>query len=342
MFPGFVSSCKTNILIVYFKKLREYNRMNSKLTFNIFKYIYASFRKDIRTKFIFFIIGIILWLNINLEKDFETNIIIPIRITNLPANKTLLSPIPQLAKIKVRSKGKSLLMTDTKNSLFFEIDLSSKSDTVVQRLNSDLFVNLTSNELEPLFIFYPQEIVVVLDDLLEKRVPIISNSRYTLAPGYVTSGDLIQIPDSLIISGPARKVELINSVQSHRDIASDLITDYSKDIGLILRDTNSVKYSIRSVSLYQRIVRKGFYTFKVPVKILNEPVGQNTIINPVAVEIEISGPVNELQKITAKDFIISADLEKIDEISEMVPLTIETEIKLDWDTKTNKVKIIKY
>ncbi|NOR44317.1 MAG: hypothetical protein GQ534_01935, partial [Candidatus Delongbacteria bacterium] len=257
--------------------------MNSNRIINIFKYIYSAFRKDVRTKFIFFIIGIILWLNINLEKDFETNIVIPIKITNLPTNKTLLNPIPQFAKIKVRSKGKALIMTDTKNSLFFEIDLSTKKDTIVQRLNSDLFVNLTSNELEPLFIFYPQEVIVVLDDLLEKKVPVNSNSKYTLAPGYVTSGDFKQRPDSIKISGPAKKVKLINNVQSHRDIAEDLITDYSKNVSLILRDTNSIRYSTHSVSLFQKIVRKGFYTFKVPVNILNEPAGQNTIINPVAI-----------------------------------------------------------
>jgi hypothetical protein len=316
--------------------------MSSNRILNIFKYIYSALRKDVRTKFVFFIIGIILWLNINLEKDFETNIVVPIKITNLPANKTLLDPIPQLAKIKVRSKGKALVMTDTKNSLFFEIDLSSKNDTVVQRLNSDLFVNLTSNELEPLFIFYPQEIVVVLDDLLEKIVPINSNSKYSLAPGYVISGAFKQTPDSIKLSGPAQKVKLIKNVQAHRDIENDLTTDYSKDVNLMLRDTNSISYSKQTVSLFQKIVRKGFYTFKVPVSILNEPAGQNTIINPVAVEIEISGPVNELQEITAKDFIISADLKNIDEVSETVPLIIETEIKLDWDTKTKKVKIIKY
>ncbi|MBN2789314.1 MAG: YbbR-like domain-containing protein [Candidatus Delongbacteria bacterium] len=308
----------------------------------VIKYIYASFRKDIRTKFIFFIIGIILWLNINLEKDFETNIVVPIKVTNLPSNKTLLHPIPQLAKIKVRSKGKSLVMTDIKNSLYFEIDLSSNKDTVIQRLNSDLFVNLTSKELEPLFIFYPQEVVVVLDDLLKKKVPVKCNTKYTLAPGYVFSGKFKQDPDSIIISGPEEKVRLINNVQTKLDISEQLTTDYSKNVNLILRDTNSIKYSRKTVSLFHRIVRKGFYTFKVPVKIVNKQLNQNVIVNPVAVEIEISGPVNELQKINSKDFVILADLNNIDEISETVPLTIETGIELEWIAKTKVAKIIKY
>ena len=316
--------------------------MKSNRIVGILKYIYSSFRKDARTKFIFFVIGIILWLNINLEKDFEANIVVPIKITNIPANKTLLNPIPKFAKIKVRSKGKSLIMTDTKNSLFFEIDLSTKKDTIVQRLNSDLFVNLTSNDLEPLFIFYPQEIVVILDELMVKNIPINNNATYSLSPGYVTSGNLIQKPDSVRIYGPAEKVKLIDIVQSKKDIMNDLTSDYSKNISLILRDTNSIRYSTHSVSLFQKIVRKGFYTFKVPVEILNEPFGQKTIINPVAVKIEISGPVNELQKINAKDFIISADLQDIDEISETVPLIIQTDIDLNWSTKTKTVKIIKY
>ena len=316
--------------------------MKSNRIVGILKYIYSSFRKDARTKFIFFVIGIILWLNINLEKDFEANIVVPIKITNIPANKTLLNPIPKFAKIKVRSKGKSLVMTDTKNSLYFEIDLSTKKDTIVQRLNSDLFVNLTSNDLEPLFIFYPQEIVVILDELMVKNIPINNNSTYSLSPGYVTSGNLIQKPDSVRLYGPAEKVKLIDIVQSKKDVINDLTSDYSKNISLILRDTNSIRYSTNSISLFQKIVRKGFYTFKVPVDILNEPFGQKTIINPVAVEIEISGPVNELQKINAKDFIITADLDNVDEVSETVPLTIQTEIDLEWETKTKIVKIIKY
>ena len=177
---------------------------------------------------------------------------------------------------------------------------------------------------------------------MKKNIPITNNSTYTLAPGYVTSGNLIQKPDSIKLSGPAKKVKLIDLVQSKKDISNDLASDYSKIVNLILKDTNSIKYSTHSISLFQKIVRKGFYTFKVPVEVLNEPFGQKTIINPIAIEIEISGPVNELQKINAKDFIISADLQKMDEISETVPLTIQTEIDLEWKTKTKTVKIIKY
>ncbi|MBU4485792.1 MAG: hypothetical protein KKD38_02585 [Candidatus Delongbacteria bacterium] len=306
------------------------------------EYILTFVRFNIGTKLIFFIIGIALWFNINLQKEFETTVNIPIIMSNIQQGKTLLNSIPEEARVKIRSKGRYLITSGLNKDIFFEIDASSLPDSSTFRLSNDFFVNTSGKELEPLFIFYPQEVVIQFDNYETRKVPIILNTQFTLAPGYLTSGKFMTNPDSVTITGPQSKVRKINQIFSVKSLDKDLTKDYSKKIHLLLRDSSSVKYSQQTVEVYQQIVRKGVNSFKAPVRILNKPENTSILIDPIAIDINVIGPVNELQNIGADDFIVTADASELDNTTNKISLKVSTTVNIEWNCATTEVRAIRY
>ncbi len=309
---------------------------------DIIVFLINSVRKNFATKIIFFALSLVLWFYINLQKNFETVLNIPISISNIPKGKTLLNPVPSHVRMKIRSKGKALLMSDFNNEIFLEIDASGFTDSVNVRLSTDQFVNTSNKDIDAVSIYQPVEVIIQFDRLEIKKVPIVLNAEIDIRPGYLRTGKFIQQPESVIVSGPESKVKNIKHVESVKIFKKDLDKDLSEKISLLLPDSASIKYSSRTVSAFQMIVRKGVTTFKTPVKILNKPDKINLIIDPVAIDINVTGPVNELHMINSGDFIVTADASKLDKSTNKIPLKIISEIKLDWESAVNEVKAIQY
>jgi YbbR domain-containing protein len=233
-------------------------------------------------------------------------------------------------------------LSDLGKDIFFEIDASGISDSALIRLNSDFFINTSGKELEPLFIFHPQEVRIILDDYASKKVPVDLQSSYSMAAGYVTSGPFVLEPDSIEISGPKSRVEKIQSVKTAKMHDRDLTEDFSREIDLLTNGFPTVKYSENKVEAYQKIVRKGSVTFKVPVNLINIPEGKSILIEPIAVDITVEGPVNELQKMTAGDFYAEADVSQMDNITNRMPLQVTTSIGLKWGQNTTEIRAVLY
>ncbi|HXK49945.1 MAG TPA: CdaR family protein [Clostridiales bacterium] len=321
---------------------REKEIFKKSPTVRLSRKLYDSVKVNFTSKLIFLLIGIALWLNINLQKDYETTVDIPIRLNNIIAGKTLLDPIPEKARIKIRSKGKDILLSDFSEDVYFEIDGSTFTDSATIRINMDYFVNSSGTELEPLFIFHPQEISIIYDDLMNSKVPVILDYRFTPAPGYVTSGKFRMHPDSVTITGPESKVKKIKSIRTSNISEDNVTAGFSKKIDLITIDPASLKYSDISVTVSQEVVRKGAVTFKAPIRIINKPENMNLLLDPIAVDITVVGPVSELQMITSDDFSVTADAGELDNITNKIPIKASSELKLEWKHSANEVRAIQY
>lgn len=308
----------------------------------LLKVIYTIFRKDFRTKAVIFTIGFILWFYINLEKDFETNVQVPIRLTNKKSQRTLLDTISSMAHIKIKSKGKSIMATNLAEKLYFELDLSGVDKKKTFFLDPDIFYNKTSFEIELISVQYPQKINVVLDSLVRKKVPIELKTNYTLASGYVTTGGFSQEPDSVIVSGPLKKVTGIQKLYTETRIDSNLSNDYNISVPLVLQNKATIQYSHKSVNLFQKIAIKGSNVFKAPIIITNAPSNRKVMTTPISVEIKVFGPVNELQKISAEDFVIKIDYNQINKEDMTAEIISETDVKVKWNISNKKVKVIEF
>ncbi len=304
--------------------------------------LFDTVRKDFSTKFFFLFIGVFAWLNINLEKEFETNIIVPIEVSRIRSGYTLLNEIPQKAKIKVKAKGKALIFSDFVNALYFDLDFSDVKDTKQITLRKKILENKTGNLIDLKSVIYPTKIFAELDSLVFKTIPVKIRSEFSLAPGYIESGEFVVNPEKITISGPLKKINKIKTLYTKRSLDSNLTSDFEKTVPIIKKDTSSIKYSHSELHLYQKIVKKGTNVIKKLITLKNKPRNKNININPIAVEIEITGPVNELIDITQNDFDVYIDCNKLKKSDKKVKISSTSKIPLKWRLLNEEVQLIEF
>jgi hypothetical protein len=306
------------------------------------EYALETVTKNFGSKLIFMLVAIGLWLSINLEKDFETIIEIPVFVNNVQKGKTIAKTVPDKAQVKIRSKGKNLLLQRTGKDVFISIDASNVTDSMTFRITGDYFVNMSGSDLEPLFIYFPQEVEIILDNYAVKKIPVKLNSQYSMAAGYVRSGPFSIDPDSIVISGPASLVRPVNYAETEKIIDSGITSDYSKTLNIIKKNSSLITYSVLSVKVYQMIVRKGSNSFKIPVRVLNIPEGINLLIDPIAIDVKVTGPVNELHAIGAGDFSATADFLTYDPQTNKMKLDVSSQITQEWAHDTYDIRAVQY
>lgn len=318
-----------------FEKLK-----NNEIAKKIIELFVKIIKKDFRIKASIFVIGIILWFNINLDKDFEINGKIPIKITNKQIGLTLKHSIPKFAKVKLRSQGKALFFLDLKTSLYFELDLDQVSTQKIFKLDPVSFINTTSKSVELLSVQYPKFIDIELDTLLTKKVPISVNQKFRTVPGYTKTGFFQQTPDSIIISGPASKIRTISKINTEFKPELTLDFDYNETLNLTLNDKETITYSANKVKLYQKIVRLGSNSIKLLIKKQNVPINEKFLIDPIYIDIVVSGSVTDLQKISEKDFYVYVNYNQINRSKMLAKIVVDTDVELDWKVSSNFVKVI--
>ncbi len=324
--------CKGNFLTIEQMKKSRFVKIMTKL-FN--KYI----RKDFRIKAAFFFVGLILWFNINLDKEFEINDKIPIKINGMQKDLTLLNPIPKYAKVKLKSQGKALVALDLNSSLYFDLDLTTVTKHKLFKLDPVSFINTTSKSIELLSVHNPF-VDVKLDSLIHRKVPIVVNQKFKTVPGYTRTGSFYQDPDSILISGPASRVRNISEINTEFKPELTLDFDYKTTLNLVLSNMETINYTATQVKLYQKIVRLGSNTMKMLIKQQNVPIGKKFLIDPIYVEVIVSGPVSELQKVTEEDFFVYVNYNQIDRSKMLSKVYVDTNIKLNWKVSSEYVKVI--
>ena len=302
-------------------------------------YIYDSIRQDIRVKMVIFFIGLVLWFNITSRKEFEKDFDIDIKLFNIKATRTVSNTIETKARIKVKSTGQALAFSNYEKNLYFYLDLKGVDKRKSFKLNELNFRNTTSSELE-FAVIYPRNIEIILDSLATKKIPISFNSTFSLAPGYVKTGSFSLFPDSIQITGPLKKISKIKLLNTVVENVKDLTSDYRVNLPLLLSSSDIIKYSHKEVRALQKIVRKGTNNYKVWIDIKNKPKNFDFTIDPVYLDIEVTGPVNELLMISNKDFTISVDYKKYNKDKKTIKINAKSDIDLQWSTSDDFVNVI--
>lgn len=306
----------------------------------IIYFIFGLIRRDIRTKGAILLVGIILWFSINLEKNFETTVSVPIRIINLKKGMIALNSIPKTVKVIIKGKGKELFFSDIAEFMYFEIDLSNVSNKKNFKINKSIFVNNSSENIELISVLQPLNVEVELDFLKTKFVPVVVRSFYTLKIGYLSSGKTKIIPESVLVSGPLGKVKKITCLYSEEFIDSNLTKNWNKTVKLLLPDTPAISYSHSSVKIMQKISKKGTNSFKCLVRVINAPENKEIVTDPVSVVIDVFGAVDDLYNIDQKDFSITADFLKLNEFDKTIPIEVKTEILQEWKISDEFIKVV--
>lgn len=246
--------------------------------------------------FLFFVVlSTIFWFLNQLEKEYLTEISLPVRYTNFPDHKILVNDLPNYFELRVRAHGYKLLEYKISNKFLpFSINVNSltlrmhsqssyaKFFSLTRLLNKDI-ENQISSELEIVSIS-PDTLFFEFAEKIFKKVPVVSQLKPVPATQYIIRGSIQFEPDSVIISGANPIIDTINFVYTDRTDLNELNANFSDEIDL--EKINNVDFSTDEVDVKINIEKFTEGSQKIKLNIINTP--DSLIIRTFPKEITVS------------------------------------------------------
>ena len=207
----------------------------------IFSYFGAShelhIKRNVVTYGICVIIATVLWFLNALNKEYTTEITYPIKYTDFPKGKLLVSEPPKEMTLAIKAHGFALLrysistsflpivlnvnsLLDKKDQLEYTVNTSEIKDRISSQLNTDI----------QLISIKPESITFQFSRFESKRVPVIPRVDYTLKRQYMLKNDISVTPDYVDISGPASILDTLKAVYTEPISLKNLSKDVTKTV----------------------------------------------------------------------------------------------------------------
>ena len=269
------------------------NKITEQQIYNIFR------QKKIKWLTVCLAIGICVYFFLPTASLDETDILIPVGFDKIPSGLTITSFSPK--NIEVRFRGPKSAIKDMFNlKLRYSADLSDVSPGF-----NAIPVNLEHAGFPKKFSVInvnPAFLDVVADIEIYKKVPV--EVFYTGEPASnFFVADALAKPSSLILRGPEKLLHPLGKVLTKSVDINGASESFKKEITLDLPEDVNIVFP--SGVIHAEIFLKEKFAVK---KFSNIPVkGKNTkysySITPLAINIQIKGPVNILEKLKTKEEI---------------------------------------
>ena len=229
----------------------------------------------------------------------ETDILVPVGFEKIPSGLTITTFSSKNIEVRVRGP-KSAIKGISNKKLRYSADLSNVS----AGLNS-IPVNIehvSFPETLSILKFNPTSLDIVADIEIYKKVPV--KVFYTGEPASnLFVADALAKPSSLILRGPKKLLHPIEKILTKSVDINGALKSFKKEITLDLPEDIDIVFPTGVI--HAEILLKEKFAIK---KFSNIPVkGKNTkylySISPLAIDIEIKGPVNILDKLKVNDNI---------------------------------------
>jgi len=280
------------------------------------KQVFSSFLNNIFFPVGAFFLAVLLWFFVVSGNNYTMMLDIPIEARNLNAQKTYLEEVPSSASVILEGKGRDLFKSFIlKNYSEFKLvlDLDGISQEYEFILNDYFDKNPSKVVLPPshnvrfVEVVYPNRIKIKLDEIMEKKVQVLSNINELVKDGHIQIGKIEFQPDSINIIGPKVELDKINNVYTVKDTLNNLDKLTKGEIDLLLPN-RLIKYSSERVdylSDVQQISER--IIVDIPVNVINKIKGIRVFPSPQTVSLTLVGGVKQISKIKPSDISVIVD-----------------------------------
>jgi len=301
---------------------------------------FTLFFKNIAFPIGAFFLAMLLWLFVVSGNQYTMMLDLPIEARNLNSQKTYLEEVPGYASVILKGKGRDLFKSyilQNYSDFKLVLDLDGISQEYEFILNDYFEKNPRKVVIPPSYnisfieVVYPNRINIRLDEVMEKKVPIISNILSIVKDGYIQIGNTQFQPDSLIIIGPKVELNKINEVYTVRDTLLKLTKSNRGMIDLISQN-RLIKYSQEKINYFldvQQISER--IIVDIPVKVINKVKGIRVFPSPQTVSLTVVGGVNQIAAIKPSDISVIVDFKfwKLEKNFYIPKITVPFDI-LNW------------
>ena len=255
------------------------------------------------------LLACLLWLHASTDKLYEYTFNYNLKMVNLSPQLILAEPLPAFTRVKVYGKGKELLKLLLSKEKSLMIDAQKFSSGEIELPLRKEMVSIPEGlNLSEFDITSPKALMINLQKIEEKKVPIISQLRIFPQEGYFQKGKVKFTPEEVKLMGPAESVEKASYILSQEKEFQDLKKSLSGTVDLVPPPFFNVRVSPQMVDFSVEI-KKGEKRMleNLPVKLINLPPGRKALLDPRTTNLEILGEKETLDELTPERIRISLD-----------------------------------
>lgn len=287
-----------------------------------------SFKKNNVKTFLFFLVFTsILWLLIQFSKNYTQEVEVGIRYVNLPQDKIFNDESDQTLRMTLNGNGFRLMNQNWKKPILeFNVEdaASNKDDQYY------FYVDKNSKILTDKLDFKGRILAIQKDSLrlkldlnLEKKIPVIAKHDIKYAVGYGSDKGLVVTPDSIVISGPSKIIDTIQSVDTEPFFIEDVNQDFSSELTIDVKELPS-SISVLPSKVEANVLVSKFTegSQKIPITLNNVPEGVEIKIFPKEITVVYRVGLDKYNEISERDFMVVADYAKASEESAFLTLEL--------------------
>ncbi|MFC2083827.1 hypothetical protein ACFLS9_02100 [Bacteroidota bacterium] len=289
------------------------------------------------------IFSILLWIFVSLSDNYSTSITVPVILTEIPEGYAIKELSDQEITLNIKGEGWQLAQLTIGLDHDFSIlaDKPEKKEVVSVRNAIEKNTWIKSNI--QVALFSPEQISYELEKINYKKVKIHNNLSLNFKPGHNIISDIKVEPDSVIISGPKSKIQMVENVTTENKTLDDL--DRRVITEVMLENIPNITFHKKTCTIefdVQRITDKTFDD--VFVESRNVPPSRELSLYPNRIKVILRGGIGILGKLTNKDIKVYINfrqaledtlgsLEPLIEIPEFTSLTDARPRRLEYIIK---------
>jgi len=287
------------------------------------------------------VISILMWLFIELMKDYTDEIRYNVTFINAPKDLILTNSGESVISVEMKAQGFELLAAKyARNMRTLTIDLStlkirSTSDGYSAYLPSARLMEQLGNQIrfeKEITFIKPDTLFFRFSEIFRKQVPVKLDISYSLNGQYDITDSINFRPAIVTVSSIKSIIDSLSFVKTQKLSLSDLDTSVRVKVALFKGNQASLlKYSVDSVTVTLNVEKVTEASYTIPLSI--EGNGENVKIFPDKVEIVCRVPLSVYPHIDASGF--SA------EVQFHPSLIKEKKLKVTLVRIPEKVKILK-
>jgi YbbR domain-containing protein len=255
-----------------------------------------------------FILAFCLWFIVNLSRDFNITISMPLEIGDVPEEMALVEGVPDNASVGISGEGWKLIsLYNNPPRIMINVEESDVNlyDKVQQQVSAVSDVNIT--QVQPMGLSLRLEEKVSKDVPVEVQLDIIPHDRF----------DVIGVPQLdpafVTVSGAQSKVAEITNVRTRPVELKDV--KRGKEIELnIERPSSGISVDPGIINYRFQVTEFTEGEVRIPIRLRNLPPGRAVTYNPSTVTIRYSVPIDQYSEVqNTRPFVAYLDYSTIEE-----------------------------
>lgn len=261
-------------------------------------------KKEKATAFgVAFLIALGLWIVVNLNRDFNVTLELPIQIAGISDDMIISSNVPDTILVGVTGEGWNLIsIYNNPPRVLLNSQTGGELNVAEQVRNQTSSLNeLNVLQVEPSFI------TIRTEPKEEKMVPLVSRVNINPRDQYGIVGDVDLTPDSIQVTGARSLIENITSWTTRELNLNDVNESINREIPLT--DTeNGLVISPLTANLSADIAEFTEAEVRVPIRTRNLPSGEAVTFNPSSVTVLFDVPIDQYSMVEGtRPFIAYVD-----------------------------------